>query len=268
MSDVICLSSDEEDKARPPKKKRKAESEPNRTEKKKVGDCVLLSSEDEDDDGCNPEQQEKRAGDLNGTDKENEDVQEKPSENGALCENGINGEVQDTDSDAFTTFFNVCVNAIKATKVEAHIKLIEDKVKAVEKLHVKVGPEYCNSSAFQQLLVDNTEKVRKQSKLAGPCFRHVYEELKRGYFDTRPVSPRTDKRVAKLEKLIRKLHRKIKKLEETEVDFDDEENSHYIQLEAYQKKLMQAYELSCKLKKENMRATLNMYPRLDFAGSR
>lgn len=213
-----------------------------------------------------------------GTSRQSEDSREadEPPDPGNKSDSGDEAneseEAEESEEDRFAEFINLCLEIVNENKKPEHIRIITAKAEVVRKMHAKVGPEFCTAPSFQNLLGDSLKRIRSRRSDADVvvCFVQVYDELKHRYQDgcAAAASSRTnDKRLANLERLMHKLQRRVQRLEDAEVDFDDEENSHYLQLETYKRKLVSVYGFYCKLKKQDVNTALTMFPRLDFASS-
>lgn len=142
------------------------------------------------------------------------------------------------ESSVFTDFVTTCYRLDNSSSMH---KIVDTKLRKYYSLLV---PEYRRSEQFYSLMErKEAEMVRCPSHL----FRHMKElldELKSHRSDkSEKVKVKaSDKFVHKLCKALELLHRKIKKLEEKEVDWDDDNNSSYIQLQRYRERMIKVHE--------------------------
>ncbi|GJQ82547.1 hypothetical protein Trydic_g13002 [Trypoxylus dichotomus] len=129
--------------------------------------------------------------------------------------------------------------------------------------------------------MDETENEVEERKISSQTsslqaistFNDIYQHLKnklRIQTDIGNSSENSSKHeviIAKLEHTFRKVQKVIKKLEEAEVDFDDEEDSNYLKMQRYRERAVKIYEKICKYRKEDANANNILYNRLDFSGS-
>ncbi|XP_053600800.1 titin homolog isoform X2 [Plodia interpunctella] len=72
------------------------------------------------------------------------------------------------------------------------------------------------------------------------------------YGENSEFDSKRQRQIRKLEKTLKKLHRAIQKLEEQEVDFDDEEDSVYLLTERYKERMMRVHAKFCQLTNTKM----------------
>lgn len=85
---------------------------------------------------------------------------------------------------------------------------------------------------FQLFLKENLDNLRSMPQRFVECFVNVYNELRavneRG-MSSSCTSEKENRYIARLETSLKLIHKKIRKLEQREVDFDEENESAYIQ---------------------------------------
>lgn len=108
---------------------------------------------------------------------------------------------------------------------------------------------------FEEFLNTKEQIINDNSSKAIEVFIETFEELKT--LKQTIVIDGTEKRLNKLWKLYEKCNKKIKKLEEAEVDFSLEEDSQYIQESRYKSRAANIYKVICKLSNKNPNA-INM----------
>ncbi|XP_046398738.1 nucleolin 2-like [Ischnura elegans] len=177
---------------------------------------------------------------------------------------------------AFQNFIKICHDT-EVQKRKGDPKLSSRICDKLCERFKKADPEYTKSEVFRDLLKSVGKSVENDPKNLFVHMREVNDQLhlrcvkqknnnhKRKAEDgedTDNVSVKRPKTAAsdcsgdhsneatmvneghckKLEKLFEKVYRKVKQLEEKEVDWDDEENSNYIRLEAYKRRLWAIWE--------------------------
>lgn len=113
------------------------------------------------------------------------------------------------------------------------LSVFERKVKSFRKL-VANASDYVSSEKFKMFLKDNLEEVETMKSHALECFINVYNELQTA--SDKNVALGSDKEsrfITKLENALEKIHKKIRKLEKQEVNFDEDDESSYIQYARY-----------------------------------
>ncbi|XP_076255487.1 uncharacterized protein LOC143193278 [Rhynchophorus ferrugineus] len=132
---------------------------------------------------------------------------------------------------------------------------------------------YVKQGEFYQLLNNCTDDIKKSvNSNAANCavisFHKVCKELKAHIYQTTVEIEEDDVRKVKmLEKTIHLLTKKIKQLEETEVNFEADNNSAYIQLDRYQVRLSKVYKKYCEYLKRNPYIGRPIYDRITFVSS-
>lgn len=153
----------------------------------------------------------------------------------SLCSNKIiflQGESVEARA-AFRKFLKIVEEKIVDSSFE---EILPKKVPIIQKYFKKSGP-YVNEKVFEMLLNESTQSVRKApnshaANTAVLAFHKIFEHLKAHVAET-IVDIEEDHlpKVRKLEKTLKLLRKRIKQLEETEVNFDDDEDSAYIMLD-------------------------------------
>lgn len=136
-------------------------------------------------------------------------------------------------NDVFTTFLDKCVNSITNT---SHKQLVHTKLPLIKKLHKYAG-SYSDSEDFNKLMQEKLKLLSTNPQQAVSCFNSVFQELKAACAvkkcDDNNIPLEKQLKINKLEKVLCKLNKIVKKLENEEIGADDldNENSPYIKLQ-------------------------------------
>lgn len=147
---------------------------------------------------------------------------------------------------------------------------LRNKFSIIKKFYKKCSPEIQNSNELRTTVESNIEVAKKSPACAVIAFYHVCQYLKQVSHDDDSIVLEDEEDYLALEKLWKKmkaLKKIIKKLEEKEVDFDDEEDSTYIKLDKYKLRLKQIYKLYCKLSDINPHSGSITHQKIVFVDS-
>lgn len=134
-------------------------------------------------------------------------------------------------SSEFNLFLDQCISCECDRK---YMDLIKKKVPVIKQRYMQANPEFVSDKKFIKLLNENIERMKNKPADAIICFNDIWEELGiRKEKDNIDLTDREAIHIKKLSKTLRLLNKKIKKLEEEPVNWDDDDNSAYIQLEKY-----------------------------------
>lgn len=161
-----------------------------------------------------------------------------------------------------------------------------DMKKVVGKLikYYRLSPlEYVNSKEFRKLVRKVTDEVRTQPSLMFMKLTDLMEEMKTRHqtngnnsaaASSPPVDPKQKeieaKKAQKIELLsdaLRKLQRKIRKCEQTEVDWDADDNSSYMLMQRYKERAYKIYVKLCELTGESRNAERIVKKAIKFNGT-
>ncbi|XP_074033278.1 daxx-like protein [Leptinotarsa decemlineata] len=136
------------------------------------------------------------------------------------------------------------------------------------KYYGKCEMELGESTDFEQIVQTAITKAETSAPLAVIGFNDIFQYLK-DVLNSESVEVTAEKRgkLKKLEKTIKLLIAKIKSLEEAEIDFDDEEDSTYLQLDRYTNRLKKVHHKYCELLEKNPYSGRLTYSKLDFSDS-
>ena len=184
----------------------------------------------------------------------------------------------DDEFDLFSTFLQTC---LKRDPSEDMKKI----VKKLRKKHERLHPTFLNSDNFKQLLIDKQQMI---SNNEGKLFVHIQDvndEMKNGAKRSRSLENNVLKTIKNADKdneqkqkkeeneldeiedrrkrkklntilnSIEVIKKRIKQLDEEEIDFDKDDNeSSYIKVDKYKRKLMQLWSVYCKYSGEKVDA--------------
>ncbi|XP_032511253.2 daxx-like protein [Danaus plexippus] len=182
-------------------------------------------------------------------------------------ESKVSTEISDTEfHPVYQNFIDICFELENSDDMK---KIVDKKIKAYYKQCPKV---YVESTDFIDMVstkivlmkaspekmylyikdvVDELNLQRKMAKSA--C---TTEDTQQDPANTLPAESERDSKkmiqIRKLEKTIKKLHRAIQKLEQQEVDFDDDEDSVYLLTERYKERMVRVHKKFCQLTNTKM----------------
>lgn len=130
-------------------------------------------------------------------------------------------------------FLNKCVTCVENPK---HKELLLKKLPPIKKFYVHTD-DYSSTEDFKKLIQEKIELLTSDKQQAVRCFNAVYLDLKAAYVnkDCDDESIPLDKKfkIIRLERVLRKISKKVKSLEVAELDMDDwdNNNSPYMKLQ-------------------------------------
>ncbi|XP_031624848.1 daxx-like protein [Contarinia nasturtii] len=164
------------------------------------------------------------------------------------------------------TFHPDYVHLIEACKNADSTKDMDKIVTKLEKYYHRAHTEYVNSKSFNKIVINVTNEIKAEPKLVYMKIKGVLDELRtrrsngesaEQLIDDPAVKEMDEKKAKKIQTLsdaLRVLQGKIRKCEESEVDWDDELNSKYLMTERYKKRACDIYEKLCDLTGESRSA--------------
>lgn len=171
---------------------------------------------------------------------------------------------------------------IKACKKAEHSKEMKTIIKLkLLKYYHSVHPDFINSKNFLQSLTTTTQEILKEPHLVYAKLKVVIEEL-----DARRKSKAVvvvtedtvevegtgddekDKHLKELYKGLRRVKRRIRDLEEEEVDWEDDEDSAYIKKVRFEKRACAIYQKICEITGESNHAHRIIKKPIKFKGTR
>lgn len=163
-------------------------------------------------------------------------------------------------NEEFKLLIEACQSADKSVDMQ---RLIDNKL---VKYYQGVHHTFVNSKSFRKTVSEATRSIQAKPNLVYVSIKGLLEELKTRRDNSKIVviddpdphpnesltgDDKKDLKVRKLSAALNKLKRKIAKLEEAEVDFDDEINSKYMISERCKKRAWVIYEKICDLTGES-----------------
>lgn len=160
----------------------------------------------------------------------------------------------------FKLLIEVCQKADKTPEMKQFID------RKLVKYYQSVNPKFVNSKSFRKTVSEATRSVEAKPNLVYVTINGLVEELKTRRDNSKIMvvddpdpnpnetitgDEKKDLKVRNLSKALHILKRKIARLEEAEVDFNDEENSLYLMAERCKKRAWAIYEKICDLTGES-----------------
>lgn len=132
-----------------------------------------------------------------------------------------------TNSNLVEIFIETCNNVLRDSEYD-----IVRKFEVFEQYYKRCEPKLIRCPDFKQLIDNNIKKAKLSPSQAIISFGKVFMHVKDlAAVNTVEVTKKEKIKLKKLEGTIRQLVKKIKDLESAEVDFSDEEDSAYLQLD-------------------------------------
>lgn len=151
----------------------------------------------------------------------------------------VNEDIRQPFNDEYQALISACRRADKSDDMK---KLIDTKL---TKYYYSVHPDFIKSKNFKRTVVKVTEEIQSTPDLVYIKVKTVVEELKarkkqkavvmNNEEDARTGSKKRDEKIKILNVALLKLARRIEKVEEEDVDWNDD-NSSYLQVERYKKR--------------------------------
>lgn len=173
-------------------------------------------------------------------------------------------KVDETPKTKLSAEFQVLIEACKKADETADMqKLIDRKL---IKYYQSVHPKFAESKSFRKTVSEATRAIEAKPNLVYVTISGLLEELKTRRDNSKIMvvddpdpdpnesitgDEKKDLKIRKLSKALHKLKQKISKLEEAEVDFNDEENSQYLISERCKSRAWAIYEKICDLTGES-----------------
>ncbi|GLH15272.1 Putative histone binding domain of the death-domain associated protein [Gryllus bimaculatus] len=186
-------------------------------------------------------------------------VENKPKE--ISKSNGSASPLTENHEVVFNEFVDDCLRLDSSSNMK---KIIEKKLK---KYYFLLVPAYRSSEQFQVFLERKSAEMQRSPSQRFIHLKEVVDELNVHRSDKISVreSKVSDQFVRKLCKAMELLHRKIKKLEEKQVDWEDDNDSTYIQMQRYRERLIKIH---AKLQELEGNTSSVFCRRISFSGSK
>lgn len=202
----------------------------------------------------------------------------------AISDNGISSDQQPSKkrpkmektplNEAFTSLLDACREADRTNDME---RLINGKL---TRYYQGVHPDFVNSKSFCKNALSVAAEIRAQPNLVYIKLKDILEELNIRRKGTGPVATdageevistgdaRKDYQIRKLNRALYLLKKKIAKLDEAEVDWDDEHNSTFMILERYKKRAWEIFSKICDITGESKHAQRQVKKPIKFKGTK
>lgn len=156
------------------------------------------------------------------------------------------------NSEAFINFLNEKRNCITNSQVYIHITDVMNEMKnrCLGKSTLLLNGRNCASSSNKKVDNNSNEPRASCSNAEDVYDSENLEEANENYGGEQEDNPMYEK-IKQIERAMLKCQKIIKKLEELEVDFDDDCNSNYIKLEKYKYRMVELYNKYCEYTGEN-----------------
>lgn len=151
-------------------------------------------------------------------------------------------------SEAFQNFLNRKRNAILSSDnmIYHHIMDVKTEMKSRAKGTSQTAVQIETNKS------NDCKNISSSSKASSSIFNNVeLEEIDEEDYGDNNMDPHIEKRLKKIVKVMNICERRIKALEEAEVDFSDEDNSNYIKLEKYKERMVKLYNEYCRITGDN-----------------
>lgn len=174
--------------------------------------------------------------------------------------------------DDYVQLIEVCKNADPTEDMKKIVAKLE-------KYYYKAHTAFVNSKCFHRLVQTITNEIREKPKQVYMKINSLFEELKTRKATEIPtvstgentkMSEADEKKAKQIQKLsdaLRSLQKRIRKCEESEVDWEDELNSKYLVTERYKKRAWEIYEKLCDLTGESRSAERIVKKPIKFTGT-
>ncbi|KAF7268156.1 hypothetical protein GWI33_018620 [Rhynchophorus ferrugineus] len=209
----------------------------------KCGNSIMINDSDEEPEkqnGENNNNQVNRNSVENGEETRQDEVKPSTSQGKTLRVNNL-----------FKEFLQLVQDKVTGSTFE---EMLPTKMPVIQKYFNKYDIKKSVNSNAANCAVISFHKVCKELKA------HIYQT-------TVEIEEDDVRKVKMLEKTIHLLTKKIKQLEETEVNFEADNNSAYIQLDRYQVRLSKVYKKYCEYLKQNPYIGRPIYDRITFVSS-
>lgn len=175
-------------------------------------------------------------------------------------------------NEAFTSLLNACREADRTKDMEDLIR------RKLIRYYQGVHPEFVNSKSFCKTAMAVATEIRAQPSLVYIKIKDILEELNIRRKSTGPVATeeevtstgdaRKDYQIRKLNRALYLIKKQIAKLEEAEVNFDDEHNSAFMIVERYKKRGCEIYSKICDITGESKNAQRLVKKPIKFNGTK
>ncbi|KAL2727319.1 protein PFC0760c-like isoform X2 [Vespula squamosa] len=153
-------------------------------------------------------------------------------------------------SEAFQNFLNRKRNAILSSDNMIYHHIMDVKTEMKSRAHKGT------SQTTVQIKINKSNVCSDISSSKASSFPSIFNnkeimEIDEEDYEDNTMDPHIEKRLRKIVKVMNICEKRIKTLEEAEVDFDDEDNSNYIKLEKYKERMVKLYNEYCRITGDN-----------------
>lgn len=283
---ITCLSSDDDfDKVEPVVKKKHKSADKNNKSSVSAENCICLDSDDEKSEKRNVKDplelsepkivlhaigvddlQTNNGESFNGDSSDLRDNGNNIKSKEALKIDGESSNFEETkDLLELNEFISACI----FTAGPAYKELLSAKSANLRKIYKHFSEDFQSTDHFKNYLIQQTAKAKQCQNAAVIVFQDVYQYAKTIlHSNSLDIPLKVHKKLRKMEYAMKKIVKKIKELETTEVNLDeDDENSAYIMEDRYKRRLNLIYNKYCKLLKKNPYSGRLTHTRLDFVSA-
>lgn len=185
-----------------------------------------------------------------------------------IQENGVSSTSEEKSNEMieeFESFLDVCRNCDCDDKYK---QLILQKLPKLQEKYQQADEKYIKSNIFKKILLNNVSKIKRKPSDAILYFSEVYKELGSQKKRTIEITEKDRNNLKNLQKVLKKVNKKIHELEMSECNFDEESNSEYMMLDRYKKRATLIYKKICSLTNDNPYASRQIYRNLDISVSK
>lgn len=173
----------------------------------------------------------------------------------------------DIVEDKLRNFFDKCLQTIRTSTQRDLFSRVFPKVKGY---YDKLKRSNCNLKELEYIL-DRDINIQYDGMLACSRFEQTFRFLKNKIVELEnniSLPGPKKQQLKKLEQTLALINRRIAKLETAEIDFDDEENSHYMQAAKYKERAVKIFKKICEIRKEDSNIGRPLYTKVNFTKSK
>ncbi|KAK5639882.1 hypothetical protein RI129_010693 [Pyrocoelia pectoralis] len=179
----------------------------------------------------------------------------------------IDDSNKDIIEEKLRNFFDKCLQTIKLPQQRELFSTVFPKVKTyydkLKKLNYNVKEFEC--------ILDRDKNIEYDGPIACSRFEQIFRFLKNKIVESEnniSLPGPKKQQLQKLEETLALINRRIAKLEKAEIDFDDEENSHYMQAAKYKERAVKIFKKICEIRKEDSNIDRPLYTKVNFTKSK
>ncbi|RZC42560.1 Daxx domain containing protein [Asbolus verrucosus] len=162
-------------------------------------------------------------------------------------------------------FLETCAGSIRGSKYESRLLTKFPKMRK----HFNNCNSLHEEPNLKQMLQEQIGSAKFSAPDAVISFQRIYSYLLDNINGTSiEISEENLRKIRKLERTCKLLLKKLKQLEETELDFSDESDSTYMQIDRYSQRLSKVYNKYCQLMKRSPHTGRLLYEKIRFVSSK